>query len=65
MKEKLLNDIKKQLENIDDEIVCYGYALNLTIKSDDKKCEYARDFISIKKNYPDSPLFPPPITRII
>lgn len=65
MKEKLLNDIKKQLENINGEIVCYGYALNITIKPTNSEVEYERDFISIKKNYPDSPLFPPPISRVV
>ena len=52
-KEQILEDIKKHLDAIDNEIYSYGFEIDISTKSNQKN--YLNDFISIKKNYHSSP----------
>lgn len=61
MKDQLLSEIKKHLESIDNEIVSYGYSLNLTTKRNNE--ELLNDFITISKNHSNG-YFCPPYTGI-
>lgn len=58
MKDKILAEIKKHLECIDNEIVGYGFSLNITTKKD--KEELLNDFITISKNHSNGYFCPPP-----
>ena len=62
MKAQILAEIKKHLESIDNEIVGYGFSLNITTKKD--KEEYSNDFITISKNHSNGYFCPPPYTGI-
>lgn len=55
-KEEMLNDIKRALEVIDEEIICYGYTLDITTKTN---TVHVNNYISITKNR--SALCPSPI----
>lgn len=61
MKTQILAEIKKHLDNIDNEIVGYGFSLNITTKKD--KGEFSRDYITISKNHSNG-YFCPPYTGI-
>lgn len=52
-KAAILADIKKQLENIGEEITSYGYALDIQTKEPECELPYLTkyNYISIKKNY--------------
>lgn len=58
-KTEILKDIKNALKAIDDEILCYGYTLDITTKADE---EYINNHISISKNRFSNGLCPPAIT---
>ena len=62
MKAQILAEIKKHLESIDDEIVGYGFSLNISTKTD--KSEYSNDFIKISKNHSDGICPPMPYIKI-
>lgn len=47
IKDEILNDIKRALETVDEEIIYYGYTLNITTKTD---IPYVYNYISITKN---------------
>lgn len=46
-KTEIINDINRALEIVDDEILYYGYTLDITTKTDE---EYINNNISISKN---------------
>ncbi len=48
-KQKILKEIEKHLNVIDEEILYCNYSINLTIKND--KEEYLNDVITISKNF--------------
>lgn len=48
MKQQILKDIEKHLNNIDKKILSYGFSITLTVKNDE---EYINDFITINKNF--------------
>lgn len=60
-KEQILEDVKKHLQVIDDEILDYGFAFNLTTKKEGS--EYINNFTTISKNFNNHLFCPSPYVK--